>query len=179
MSSSLIRQFGPLLQLESNGEEAMPDAGRWAPQSASVDDGPSTSTSPASPVNDGQCGPVRANKPAKPNPSAAATLGPVRRVAGGPQVITAAPHAQPDEERASEATEPVTPGDGTRVGCGPRWRAQAPVRACANCRITAKLLQDGKLKECSGCRSVHYCGKACQKVDWPVHKATCRACKPH
>ena len=25
-----------------------------------------------------------------------------------------------------------------------------------------------------GCRSVSYCGKACQKVAWPTHKRECR-----
>ena len=30
----------------------------------------------------------------------------------------------------------------------------------------------GKL--CSGCRGVRYCGPACQKADWPAHKAACR-----
>ena len=30
----------------------------------------------------------------------------------------------------------------------------------------------GKL--CSGCRAVRYCGPACQKADWPAHKAACR-----
>ena len=30
----------------------------------------------------------------------------------------------------------------------------------------------GKL--CSGCRVVRYCGPACQKADWPAHKAACR-----
>ena len=27
---------------------------------------------------------------------------------------------------------------------------------------------------CLGCRSVSYCGKACQKVAWPTHKRECR-----
>jgi hypothetical protein len=168
-SACYIQPSGSLLPLDRN----VLAAALCAPQPATADDGPPTTTSPTSAVNDGQVRPVRPNKPTKPNPSAAATQGPVQRVPGGPQVVTAAPRAQPDEQRASEATEPVTPGDGTQTGCG-RQRAQATVRACANCRITAKLLQGGKLKECSGCRSVHYCGKACQQADWPVHKATCR-----
>ncbi|KAH7091650.1 hypothetical protein FB567DRAFT_617312 [Paraphoma chrysanthemicola] len=27
---------------------------------------------------------------------------------------------------------------------------------------------------CSGCKSIHYCSKACQKVDWPIHKIICK-----
>ena len=27
---------------------------------------------------------------------------------------------------------------------------------------------------CTGCRSVSFCGKACQKVAWPGHKKECR-----
>ena len=29
-------------------------------------------------------------------------------------------------------------------------------------------------KRCGGCRLVRYCGAACQKADWPAHKAACR-----
>jgi hypothetical protein len=28
---------------------------------------------------------------------------------------------------------------------------------------------------CSQCRAAEYCGKACQKQDWPAHKAACKA----
>lgn len=30
---------------------------------------------------------------------------------------------------------------------------------------------------CSQCQSVSYCGKECQRADWPSHKHTCRSLK--
>ena len=39
--------------------------------------------------------------------------------------------------------------------------------SCAQCRAPGVL-------RCASCRSVHYCGRACQKADWPVHKALCK-----
>jgi len=32
----------------------------------------------------------------------------------------------------------------------------------------------GKLFKCTACKRAHYCSRACQKADWPVHKLTCR-----
>jgi ankyrin repeat protein len=43
-------------------------------------------------------------------------------------------------------------------------------RVCANCGKT-----DGKIKSCSQCRAVWYCGTACQRSDWPTHKHACMA----
>ena len=42
------------------------------------------------------------------------------------------------------------------------------VKTCLACgKAGAKSL-------CMGCRSVSFCGKACQKVAWPGHKKECR-----
>jgi hypothetical protein len=38
---------------------------------------------------------------------------------------------------------------------------------CATCRQHGHFL-------CSGCRSISYCGKACQRIDRPKHKHVCR-----
>ena len=42
------------------------------------------------------------------------------------------------------------------------------VKTCPVCGKT------GAKSLCLGCRSVSYCGKACQKVAWPSHKRECR-----
>ena len=42
------------------------------------------------------------------------------------------------------------------------------VKTCPVCGKT------GAKSLCKGCRSVSYCGKACQKVAWPTHKRECR-----
>lgn len=39
---------------------------------------------------------------------------------------------------------------------------------CAKCRVGQPRMQ-----KCSGCRTVHYCSKECQKLDWKRHKGTC------
>ena len=45
------------------------------------------------------------------------------------------------------------------------------VKTCLACgKAGAKSL-------CMGCRSVSFCGKACQKVAWPGHKKECRRIK--
>ena len=68
----------------------------------------------------------------------------------------------------------------------PAQRAQQAVeaaealatRACAHPASTTVVgaseaaAPRGKL--CSGCRLVRYCGAACQKADWPAHRAACR-----
>ena len=33
------------------------------------------------------------------------------------------------------------------------------------------------MMKCSGCHTEHYCDRQCQKVDWPVHKKTCKVKK--
>jgi hypothetical protein len=33
-------------------------------------------------------------------------------------------------------------------------------------------------KICSGCKSIHYCSTACQKMDWPIHKIICKDYAP-
>jgi hypothetical protein len=54
---------------------------------------------------------------------------------------------QPDE--ADEAKSPDEKF--SRVDASPGPRAVRVVRACANCGVTAKVLEEGKLMECSSC----------------------------
>ena len=44
----------------------------------------------------------------------------------------------------------------------------SPVKICLACG------KSGAKSLCMGCRSVSFCGKACQKVAWPGHKKECR-----
>ena len=53
--------------------------------------------------------------------------------------------------------------------------AKPSLRACSNC---GKLEgAKGDHKTCSGCKSVAYCGSACQKEHWSAHKADCKRLK--
>ena len=47
---------------------------------------------------------------------------------------------------------------------------------CANCGKTAAATGLPKLLRCSKCKSVAYCGAACQRVHWKAggHKAACK-----
>ena len=41
---------------------------------------------------------------------------------------------------------------------------------CFKCSTTAT---ENKLSKCSGCKAVAYCGRECQRADWPRHKWNC------
>ena len=49
-------------------------------------------------------------------------------------------------------------------------------KVCQTCGIGKKDLGEriNKLKRCSRCKSVYYCGKYCQKKDWKFHKLNCK-----
>jgi len=46
---------------------------------------------------------------------------------------------------------------------------QIATDACANCGK-----REAKMKKCSKCKTVPYCGRECQIADWRAHKARCR-----
>eukprot|EP00884_Botryococcus_braunii_P023307 jgi/Botrbrau1/9660/Bobra.0131s0032.1 len=54
--------------------------------------------------------------------------------------------------------------------------AALPVRykVCCACGSPGGSEPASKLKKCSRCRSVLYCGAECQKRNWPTHQAACR-----
>jgi hypothetical protein len=82
--------------------------------------------------------------------------------------------ASPDEGPPSDVPDPNSGlKEVGRGNPGSSRRVASTGRACAGCGIMAQDSENGKLQDCSRCRSVRYCGKACQKVDWPGHKATC------
>lgn len=41
--------------------------------------------------------------------------------------------------------------------------------SCANCQHKTKT----PMKQCQGCKKVHYCRRKCQADDWEKHKAQC------
>ncbi|TBU24814.1 hypothetical protein BD309DRAFT_959826 [Dichomitus squalens] len=45
---------------------------------------------------------------------------------------------------------------------------------CDWCKESAQESRGGKLKKCTGCSVVRYCGKECQVAAWPTHKYMCR-----
>ncbi|EJF62680.1 hypothetical protein DICSQDRAFT_126386 [Dichomitus squalens LYAD-421 SS1] len=46
---------------------------------------------------------------------------------------------------------------------------------CDWCKESAHESRGGKLKKCTGCSVVRYCGKECQVAAWPTHKYMCRS----
>ena len=46
--------------------------------------------------------------------------------------------------------------------------AVADMRFCAACGPTG-----GRLRACSRCKAVRYCGERCQREAWAAHKAVC------
>lgn len=47
-----------------------------------------------------------------------------------------------------------------------------PRRQCGNCAA-----EDVQLFRCVRCKSIEYCGRACQQAHWPAHKVACRAAR--
>jgi hypothetical protein len=133
----------------------------------------STSTPLPSPTQDQQSGRQGPKSPNGPSTSAAGTPRQTRTKPTNHRVheVGAGSSATPDAQDPSDAQDRKGSGRGAH-GRGPS-RAKK-VWACAACGTTAQEMESGRLQQCSGCRSVRYCGKACQNADWPRHKATCK-----
>jgi hypothetical protein len=84
-------------------------------------------------------------------------------------------HAEPHESQLAGEREPTSHAAVGHVRTNGRHRAARKAWACACCGLKAEALMGDKLRQCSGCRSVRYCGKECQMAHWPAHKAPCKA----
>jgi hypothetical protein len=150
----------------------------------------STPTASPDPAQVPRSGSRRPKLPNRPTPSSAGAQSSTQAMSASGQDTIAGSHAKPDEEQRSTPAEskstsdegqpsgPIEPKSGgkgnSRVEASPGRRAGRKPWSCARCKSTAEMLEGAKLQECTGCRSVRYCGRACQKEDWPAHKATCK-----
>ena len=50
---------------------------------------------------------------------------------------------------------------------------------CANCKKTAKEAKLEKLKRCTQCKSVSFCGQNCQKKNYKYHRPLCEKIKEY
>uniref|UniRef100_A0A8C5JTR0 MYND-type domain-containing protein n=1 Tax=Junco hyemalis TaxID=40217 RepID=A0A8C5JTR0_JUNHY len=49
---------------------------------------------------------------------------------------------------------------------------------CVECKKLPDALPDPKsLRRCKRCQNVYYCGVACQRANWPLHKKFCKKLK--
>ncbi len=56
--------------------------------------------------------------------------------------------------------------------------AAAPgLRSCALVACNAREQHPKHFRPCAACRIPVYCSKECQTVDWPAHKAACKAAR--
>jgi len=66
-------------------------------------------------------------------------------------------------------------GSGAVSAEGIATGAEACVASRAGCGNTACVATAPVLRACVRCKTQRYCGAACQKADWPLHKASCKA----
>ncbi|KAJ7119004.1 hypothetical protein C8R44DRAFT_841344 [Mycena epipterygia] len=57
----------------------------------------------------------------------------------------------------------------TRPDVSPVWKSKNS-RQCAQCAT----ISNADLLLCSRCRLIHYCGRECQRLAWPMHKLICK-----
>jgi hypothetical protein len=95
-----------------------------------------------------------------------------REAAPPQQQAGAGPAAGPPGTGGAGGAPEAAAGSSSKAS-GQEAGAAAGPKVCAACGAAAA---DGvKLRVCSGCKSVHYCGPDCQKGDWKQHKGACRA----
>lgn len=58
------------------------------------------------------------------------------------------------------------------------YKKEEFARTCRSCKkIEESGGKDSKMKQCSRCQRVYYCGQECQKGDWTLHKEFCKKVK--
>ena len=86
-------------------------------------------------------------------------------------------NARPDQPKAKPKAKPKkTRGAGgsadgkeNEKNANADAKTGAKVRTCGRCDA-----RDVSWRACGGCRKTYYCGKECQRADWPSHKETCK-----
>ncbi|OEU15488.1 hypothetical protein FRACYDRAFT_218313 [Fragilariopsis cylindrus CCMP1102] len=63
----------------------------------------------------------------------------------------------------------------TRANSTSRSKTNEEGDSCANCFISEDDMDNVNLKQCSGCKTVKYCSRSCQKDDWKEHRHICNA----
>jgi len=77
-----------------------------------------------------------------------------------------------------DRTISCTSGDSARRSSTGKISVRISRKASSDCAMCAKP-NTGTVLRCGRCKQVVYCGKACQKLHWKVHKATCSVSKGH
>jgi hypothetical protein len=135
----------------------------------------STSSSSPNPADEQQYGTRGPKLRGSSRRNAAATVEKAQRKPSKKCGVRTASLATPNKQRTDGPLDPQSPRDGTSgVGPSPASRAAHKTWACAACGVAADASDEGKLRECSGCNAVRYCGKSCQKMHWSAHKPTCK-----
>jgi hypothetical protein len=73
--------------------------------------------------------------------------------------------------RCLVATRPLPAGTLVLAASLPAVHVMAPEVRCAFC---AAPPAEGALLSCAGCKRTRYCSPACQRADWPNHRAECK-----
>ena len=55
------------------------------------------------------------------------------------------------------------------------WNPSRPLRLCERAGCGRREATDAEFKQCARCSGIVYCGRACQKLDWPRHRPVCQA----
>ena len=76
--------------------------------------------------------------------------------------LAAARRAAPEAGAAAQSSAAAAPAD------------EKERRECYVCRA-ARRHRWGNKKTCAACHKVRYCGRACQRADWPFHRVECSA----